>query len=138
VSELGLRFHHLGLAVKAPRPAEVFLRAQGYALGAWVHDPVQRVDLSFCIHPAEPAVEVICPSKGDEDGPLRTILRTSDSLIYHACYQTGDLDGTLRAIHAQGLRALPVSTRKPAVLFGGKEVSFYMVQGIGLVEFLCE
>lgn len=136
MSELGLRFHHLGLAVRSPRPAETFLGAQGYAIGGWVHDPRQRVDVSFCTHRTEPAVEIIC--QGDGDGPLRTMLEAADTLIYHTCYQTEDLDRALGAIKALGLRALPVSPRTPAVLFDHRDVAFYLIQGIGLVEFLCE
>jgi len=35
-----------------------------------------------------------------------------------------------------GLRVLCISDPKPSVLFGGRNVSFYQIDGVGMVEML--
>jgi methylmalonyl-CoA/ethylmalonyl-CoA epimerase len=57
-------------------------------------------------------------------------------LIYHSCFETADLTATLSAWEEKGLRAVCISEPKPAVLFNGRKVSFYMVNGAGLIELL--
>ncbi len=134
--DFGLRFHHLGLALPDPAPAALFLRGQGYDLVAAVRDPLQLADLSMWCHATAPAVEVICPvTRGA--GPVAAILQTrDDGLIYHLCYTTRDLEQTLDLIEQSGLRPFEVSPPKPAVLFGGERVSFYMILGMGLIEII--
>ena len=70
-------------------------------------------------------------------GPVAAILETRpDGLVYHLCYTTMDLDHTLDRIEQSGLRPFEVSPPKPAVLFGGERVSFYMILGLGLIELI--
>jgi Glyoxalase/Bleomycin resistance protein/Dioxygenase superfamily len=132
-----LRFHHLGLAVETPEPAGSFLAQLGYTLGEPVFDPLQNVRLTLCEHPSMPAVEIIC--KGDGKGPLdRLLVKHPEGLVYHICFTTTNLERTLLAFSSSGLRAYCVSPPKPAVLFGGKAVSFYQIVGMGLIELLDE
>ena len=134
--DFGLRFHHLGLALPDPAPAALFLRGQGYGLGATVRDPLQQADLSMWSHATAPSVEVISPVASGE-GPVATILQTRpDGLVYHLCYTTMDLEQSLDRLEHGGLRPFEVSPPKPALLFGGERVSFYMILGMGLIEFI--
>jgi catechol 2,3-dioxygenase-like lactoylglutathione lyase family enzyme len=133
MNEFGLRFHHLGLAVRRPDEARSILGGLGYRLGAPLFDPEQNVNLFMCRHDAMPDIEVIYPGEGK--GPVdRLVARHADGIVYHLCYVTDDLGATLRRFAETGLRAQCVSPPKPAVLFGGSTVSFYMVIGIGLIE----
>jgi methylmalonyl-CoA/ethylmalonyl-CoA epimerase len=133
MNDFGLTFHHLGLAVRTPQAAAAFLGGLGYSLGPSVYDPRQNVLLQMAESPGGPTVEIISPGEGP--GPIdRLITRHSDGLIYHVCYVTEDLNATLTTIKAAGLRAICVSEPTPAVLFGGRPVSFYTVQGLGLIE----
>ncbi|MBF0137861.1 MAG: VOC family protein [Magnetococcus sp. DMHC-1] len=134
MSAYGLTFHHFGLAVTKKERAQKFLRDLGYTLGTEVHDPLQKVRLCMATHPAMPAVELI--AKADETGPLEQILQSSTERIYHLCYQTNDLPQTLAAIKQDGHRLLCISQTKPAILFEGRGVAFYVVSGFGLIEFL--
>lgn len=132
-----LTFHHLGLATAMPAEAAKFLAAQGYDLGEAVFDPLQRVNLRMCTHarPDMPAVELITPS--GEPGPIDNLLaRHQEGLVYHCCYETGDLDGALQALAAAGVRLRRVSPPQPAVLFALRRVSFHQVLGVGLIEIL--
>jgi methylmalonyl-CoA/ethylmalonyl-CoA epimerase len=135
-NKYGLSFHHLGLAVAKPGPALMFLQGLGYKAGKAVFDPLQDVNVQMCEHAAMPLVEVISPGKGD--GPLNALLtRSREGLVYHVSYRTGDLAASLRALEAPpGLRLVCVSPPKPAVLFNGEPVSFYVIAGMGLIEII--
>jgi hypothetical protein len=62
-------------------------------------------------------------------------LKSQDECFYHVCFEVSDLAAALLRIY-QKRRYICASPRKPAVLFGGRHVSFYYAKGIGLVEFL--
>jgi methylmalonyl-CoA/ethylmalonyl-CoA epimerase len=131
----GLTFHHLGLAVPRSDEAATFLSGLGYALGDRVFDPQQNVNLILCRHPHMPAVEIICPGNGP--GPIdKYVSRRPAGIIYHICYETADRIASLAAMTAAGLNPICVAEPLPAVLFGGRAVSFYAVVGIGLIEIL--
>ncbi len=134
-NKFGLTFHHLGLAAKDVGAASRFLSGLGYRAGPMVFDPLQNVNLGMLIHPEMPDVEIIHPAQGA--GPLDDLLSSHrDGLVYHMCYTSCDLDKSLEAIEADGLRLFEVSQPKPAVLFGGKPVSFYVIGGVGLIEII--
>ena len=101
-----------------------------------VFDPLQNVYLGMFTHDVMPDVELICPAEGA--GPLDELLSShKDGLVYHMCYVSNDLGQSLEAIEADSsLRLFEVSPPKPAVLFGGKSVSFYVIGGVGLIEIL--
>lgn len=130
----GLSFDHFGLATRDPERTLSVLRGLGYDAPPAIHDPLQGVNLVLCKHPAMPAVEVIY-SDGN-DGPLDAMLAQQPQSVYHLCFRSNDLTATLKSLKAEGQRVVTVSPPKPAVLFGGREVSFYMVRGFGLIEIL--
>ena len=134
LSDFGLRFDHLGLATRNATQTLAFVRGLGYKDGAVVHDPLQGVNLVLCQHATMPAVEVIFAAA--ESGPLDAILAHQPQATYHLCFRTDKLQASLAAIKAARHRVLAVSPPKPAVLFGGLEVSFYMVRGFGLIEII--
>lgn len=133
MSDALLTFHHYGLAVKSPDEATRFLEALGYARGAALYDPLQRVNLALCEHASMPAVELVWP--GPEASPIDRILRHGPS-IYHTCYATHDANSWLDTMASREIDVLMVSPPTPAILFGGQKVSFHMVSGVGLVELL--
>ncbi len=132
---LGLAFHHLALAVKKDQHALRMLEALGYANGERVFDPQQNVYVRLCTSLAYPTIELVQPAE-DGPGPLDGILARSSEVIYHTCYETPNLFQTLREIDSLGLRCIPLGERKPAILFGGRHVSFYKIFGWGIVELL--
>jgi hypothetical protein len=132
----GLTFHHLGLAVRRPRDAAQFLGGLGYRIDEPVFDPEQNVNLVMCEHPgAMPNVEIIYPADGKS--PIDALIAgRPPGIIYHMCYVAADLPATLAAFDVAGLRALCKVPPVPAVLFGGRRVSFYDIVGIGLCEII--
>ena len=135
INRLSLSFHHLGLAAREPSRAHAFLEALGYRINKFVFDPEQNVNLAMAFHSEMPAVEIIW-STGSA-GPLdRMLEKYAKGVVYHVCYVTEDLKTTLDAFANAELDPFCVSSPKPAVLFGGKLVSFYAIKGIGLIEII--
>lgn len=129
-----LRFHHLGFAVKEPDRALRFLTSIGYSPQPMVTDPLQKVSLIWCPHKSHPPVEVIYPAGAT--GPLTSILTHYSSLIYHVCYETPSVELVVKSLKSAGNSISCVSTPKPAILFGNRRVSFYQINGFGLIELL--
>ena len=136
MQELGLTFHHLGLAAREPEEALKVLRGLGYSCGKIIFDPEQNVRLAMCHHPAMPSVEVIAPGSDGKTPIDRLVAKHGGGIVYHLCYTTKDLAASLAAIQNNGLHATCVAQPAPAVLFGGERVSFYLLDGIGLIEII--
>ena len=124
----------MGLALRKEEEALKFLKGLSYSEGKSVYDPEQKVNLRICEANDLPAVELV--TAGEEEGPLTPILKRYNELVYHTCYETTDLEKSLETMEQDGLRVVPVSPPKPALLFGGRKVSFYTVMGFGLIEIL--
>jgi Glyoxalase/Bleomycin resistance protein/Dioxygenase superfamily len=131
----GCAFHHMGLAVKDDGPALILLGALGYAWGERVFDPLQNVNLRLCTASGRPAVEIVQPG-GEGPSPIDGMISNYSAQIYHTCYETADLAATLAEMKRLGLRLVRISPPTPAILFGGRLVSFYKVQGVGIIELL--
>src|SRR5208337_4362216 len=133
-NQYGLTFHHLGLAVRQPEPAVNFLAGLGSVIGAVVRDGLLSVNARLCTNRGMPAVEIIYAT--EKPGPLSPILKANVSMIYHICYESRNRERSLRALEAAGNRTVLLSPPQPAVLFGGRKVSFYVVAGFGVIELL--
>jgi len=136
MNSAGLRFHHLGLAVRRPRDAARFLAGLGYEFAEPVFDPEQNVNLIMCRHDgAMPNVEIIYPAEGKSPVDALVGLRP-DGIVYHVCYVTDDLSATLAWMEQNGVRAVCAVPPTRAVLFGGCPVAFYNIVGMGLCEII--
>ena len=135
MNEFGLSFHHLGLAVRTPENALVFVKGLDYEIHPSIYDNFQNVNLILCSHELMPNIEIIFPS--DTPGPLDNILKKNSELIYHICYSTMDLEQSLEKIKFIN-KIIAVTYPKPAILFSNKLVSFYKVIGFGLIEIIEE
>ncbi|MCI5225369.1 MAG: VOC family protein [Candidatus Electrothrix sp. AX2] len=134
MNSFGLTFHHFGLAVRSPEKAFAYLEALGYSAGDSVLDPLQKVNLAMQYHDEMPDVEVIWP--GDESSPIDSILKRNESLIYHLCYTSADAQASVASMKAAGFAVMPTTEPRAALLFGGVEVSFYYIDGFGLIELI--
>ncbi|WP_175152635.1 VOC family protein [Paraburkholderia ultramafica] len=136
LNRFGLTFHHLGLAVKRPDAAIAFLEALGYKIGEVVFDALQTVNVVMCSHESMPSIEIIFPAEGTS--PIdRFLQRHKEGLVYHMCFETRDIESSLSKVKAdKALQLIDVSPPTPAVLFGGDLVSFYLIEGVGLIEII--
>jgi hypothetical protein len=130
----GLEFHHFGLAVRSPDAAFRYLNDLGYREGSSCYDPLQKVNLAMRHHDDMPDVEVIWP--GHEPSPIDKMLKRTDSMIYHLCYTSKNVEASLAALEQAGMEVLPLGMAQPAQLFDGVEVSFYSITGVGIIEII--
>ena len=132
---LGIRFHHLGLLTDQPGAAATALTLLGFGVAEPVFDPLQGVELRMAEgHNDFARIEIITPGSGDS--ALSKLVKRRGDYMYHSCFTVKKVSATLAALADLGLRVVTVSEPKPAVLFGGKLVSFHSVEGLGLVEFI--
>jgi len=136
MNEYNLNFHHFGLAVVNPKKAMSFLKGLGYTFNEPVYDPLQSIDLIWCESSSMPSVELIYSSANNANSPIRNILKNTTELIYHVCYESEDVDASIHLIKESSNRVIGISKPKPAILFAGKNVSFYKVDGFGIIEIL--
>jgi methylmalonyl-CoA/ethylmalonyl-CoA epimerase len=136
LTHYGLQFHHFGLAVRDTASAVTVLKGMGYTIGQRIMYLLQNVMLIWCDHEHMPAVELVSPT--DTSGPLDNMLANQPELFYHICYSAEDIDSSVTAIRESGVRVLPVSPPKPAILFDGRRVGFYQIKGFGLIEIVEE
>lgn len=128
-----LVFHHLGLLSSHPETTADRLKALGYRVEESIVDPLQDVSLRMAIAgDGSPSVEIITPLRFDS--PLGRQLKTRDNSVYHLCYLAPGFDEAEMILGGDSGRVFLVSEPKEAVLFGGKRVAFYFVEGLGLVE----
>jgi hypothetical protein len=133
-NRFGLNFHHFGLAVRDPQDAFHYLRSLGYTISSSVHDPLQRVNLALWSHPEMPGVEVVWPADGPS--PIDTMIKHHSGLVYHLCYTAESPESAVVAIEQAGLNIVAAGTPKEAALFGGREVAFFFVENVGLIEII--
>jgi hypothetical protein len=134
MNRYGLEFHHFGLAVRSPEAAFRYLEDLGYSAGSACYDPLQKVNLAMRHHDRMPDVEVIWP--GTEASPIDRMLKRNDSMIYHLCYTSADVERSVAALEEAGLEVLPLGLAQPALLFDDMEVSFYSITGVGIIEII--
>src|SRR5476651_538312 len=96
MNRYGLKFHHLGLAVKSSEAAFRYLEDLGYRPGSACYDPLQKVHLAMRHHDHMPDVEVIWP--GSEVSPIDRMLKRNDGMIYHLCYTSDDVERSVVAL----------------------------------------
>jgi catechol 2,3-dioxygenase-like lactoylglutathione lyase family enzyme len=133
-ARFGLAFHHFGMAVPEPDAVSLCLSVLGYVNGNQAYDPLQKVNLAMRHHADLPDIEIIWP--GREPSPIDRIIKRNGGMIYHLCFEVDDGQATADAFEAAGLEVCPVSPPTPAILFGGRHVSFFSLGGLGLIELL--
>ena len=126
-----LKFHHHGLAVRNPTPAQEWLVTLGYDFTEIVYDPLQFVYVQLAKREDTPTVELIWSDK--ENSPLKHWLQSSPTMIYHTCYEVDNIAETVGYLRSQG-KAIPIGRPQPAVLFEGRFIQFVHLKGFGLIE----
>ena len=134
-ARFGLAFHHFGMAVAEPVAVSRCLAVLGYVNGSQAFDPLQKVNLAMRHHAAMPDIEIIWP--GPEPSPIDRMIKRNGNMFYHICFEVDDDQAAFDAFEAAGLDVCAVSPPTPAVLFGGRHVSFLSLEGLGLIELLC-
>jgi methylmalonyl-CoA/ethylmalonyl-CoA epimerase len=127
--------HHIGYVVPSIAAAGArFAKSLG---AVWderiIHDPLQKVFVSFLIQGNELAPQIELVEPAGEDSPVLEFLKRGGGL-HHLCYEVGDLD-----LHIQQMRAgRSMLARAPltAVAFDGRRIGWMLTPDRLLVEYL--
>jgi methylmalonyl-CoA/ethylmalonyl-CoA epimerase len=127
--------HHLGFAVSSiSAVAEEFaVSVSARWNGEIIHDPIQRVRVSFFspVDPQNPVFELVEPAS--EASPVSNFLKKGGGL-HHVCYEIDDLDPGLR--EARGVGLVIVANPVPAVAFAGRRIAWVCSKRRLLIELL--
>jgi methylmalonyl-CoA/ethylmalonyl-CoA epimerase len=127
--------HHLGFAVSSISAVadEFALSMSAHWDGEIIHDPIQRVRVSFFspIDPHNPVFELVEPAS--ETSPVSNFLKRGGGL-HHVCYEIDDLDAGLREARCVGL--VIVANPAPAVAFAGRRIAWVCSKRRMLMELL--
>ena len=127
--------HHLGFAVSSiSAVAEEFaLSMSAHWDGEIIHDPIQRVRVSFFspVDARNPVFELVEPAS--EASPVTNFLKKGGGL-HHVCYEIDDLDEGLREARSVGL--VIVAPPAPAVAFAGRRIAWVCSKRRLLMELL--
>lgn len=131
----GVSFHHVGLLTDNPDAAVTVLSVLGYSIDRPVTDELQDVHLQMAhAGPGTAQIEIIAPRSAKS--PLMRLLRRRDDHMYHSCFCVRSVDAVKAAIMQNGLELHTIMPPTPSILFGSAMVSFYVIQGLGLIELL--
>ena len=128
-----MKFHHYGIACKDFKNLKSFYRMQNYSIGKEVYDSIQNVELVFCKSPVHPNIELIKPF--NKKSPINNFLKFSETSIYHSCYATKKNEKQVMDFF-KNQKIIKISGPNPAILFDNKNVSFYYVKNVGIIEIL--
>lgn len=124
------QLHHVGYACKNISEALEWVLASGVRvihISKEIFDPLQGVSLCFIKLDGAPNIELVAGE------PVKNFLTHKVATEYHICYEVEDLDLEIAEYLTQG--AVLISEKKPAVLFGNRQVVFLQTQQ-GIVELL--
>lgn len=117
----GLRFDHIGMAVRSIRDAA------GAAVEI-IEDPVQRVSVAF-VDMGGVRVELVEPLGAES--PVRNSLDKGHTLL-HVCFGVADLDQAIAAGRRHGMHRLTAPVAAPA--FDGRRIVWLFNKQFGLIE----
>jgi methylmalonyl-CoA/ethylmalonyl-CoA epimerase len=127
--------HHLGFVVSSiSAVAEEFAASMSARWdGEIIHDPIQRVRVSFfsAVDARNPVFELVEPAS--EASPVGNFLKKGGGL-HHVCYEIDDLESGLREASVVGL--VTVADPQPAVAFGGRRIAWVCSKKRLLMELL--
>ena len=127
--------HHIGYVV--PSIAAVGTRFAKSLGATWdeqiIHDPLQRVFVSFIAPVIESAAQIELVEPAGDDSPVRAFLQRGGGL-HHLCYEVDDLDSHMEKMRAQG--SVPAKPPLPAVAFDGRHIAWMLTPDRLLLEFL--
>ena len=128
-----VKFSHIGIIVKNIQKfgqiLETLLCAE--PISEVVEDPNQKAFLQM-YRSGETFLELIAPAS--EDSSVQTALKRHGEGLAHLCFETNDLEQTLKNIRKQGVLVFRSPT--PAALFAGKKVAFAILPNQMIVEFV--
>ena len=131
----GLKFNHIGLAVRDIDKAKKFLEFNGYSLLNEAIDPNQNIRASLMQHKTLFDMEIISKINQSDITPIDKLIQHNSSAIYHICYECNEIDKLRNEMKENNLFFKEIVKKMYSPLFK-KEVSFYITDSIGMVEII--
>lgn len=131
-----MKIHHLGLLTSDIHSSKRALESLGYRETAEANDDLQGAHLKmFEQYTSAPRIELVKPF--DTNLPLKKLLKHKSDHMYHVCIEADTIDLAERNLKSiSDGKIIKLSEEKPAILFGGRLVCFFLCPGLGLVEVL--
>lgn len=133
---MSVRFHHIGFVVQS-----IDAQVQGFIAslraewdGRIIHDPIQKVRVTFLRTANDPAGVVELVEPASDDAPVQRFIAKSGGGLHHLCYEVDDLEAELARMRS--LRAVVVKKPQPAVAFDGRRIAWVSTAERLLVEYL--
>lgn len=129
-----MNIHHIGYLVDDIHAATNEMRRLGFETQGEVKtDPIRQVYITFMNNNGY-VVELVQPV--DQDSPMYSLRKKYRNTPYHICYQTSDIQHTIKTLCAeQG--CMLIATPQPAVAMQNAPlVAFLMNTQIGMIELL--
>ncbi len=133
-NKLECSLDHIGIAVNSIDAMEEYYKSMSFVNTAATFDPLQNASLVMLKKDGLDSIELVYMS----DIERRTYISDGNKVgkPYHLCYRVKNFSEVLKELDNNNIPWEIVSQAKQAVLFGGKEVMFIHVQGVGVIEFL--
>ncbi|HYZ71433.1 MAG TPA: VOC family protein [Chthoniobacterales bacterium] len=127
--------HHIGYVV--PSIAAVGARFAKSVAANWderiIHDPLQKVFVSFFTPAGESTTQIELVEPSAEDSPVVAFLNRGGGL-HHLCYEVDNLELHMQLMRADG--SVPARSPLPAVAFDGRRIAWMLTPDRLLLEFL--
>ena len=127
----GLTFHHIGVACRNFETETRTFAMLGYRPeGPDFHDPRQGIHGRFLVG-AGPRLELL---RNDAEPGVLTPWLKKGVRFYHLAYEAIDLASEMSKLERVGAKCVvqPV----PAVAFGGRSITFFMLPNVTLIELI--
>jgi methylmalonyl-CoA/ethylmalonyl-CoA epimerase len=128
--------HHAGFVVASIAATAASMAQQlGFEWdGEVIHDPLQKVRVTFLKNPmaGESQVELVEPA--DPKSPVTRFLEEHGGGLQHLCYEVDNLEAELKRVRGSG--AVIAKRPQPAVAFGGRRIAWVLTKERLLVEYL--
>lgn len=126
----GLKFHHIGYAVKSIDETANFYVSKGWTLSEETIDPIQNTKIAFLKRDGFPLMELVAPV--DETSPIVKTLDKVGVSTYHVCYGVNDLEDVVKQLRKE--KFLPLFKPVPANALDNKRICYLYNAIVGLIE----
>lgn len=127
-----MKVHHVGYVVQNIEKAKQVFLGLGFSFDDTVEDNGRAINICFGKNGNE-IVELVTPLQG-KDSPVSKLLKKNGPMPYHFCFETRDIDDTVRRLQEEQKGWMVIAKACAAPAIDNARVSFLYQKDIGLVE----
>jgi methylmalonyl-CoA/ethylmalonyl-CoA epimerase len=125
-----LKFHHIGVLTNSIDNSTNRYVEFGYKSTNVIHDPIQNVNICFLSKKKHPIIELIEPVS--DGSKVFSILQKNGSGPYHTCYETEDIQSTIKILKSKHF--IQISNPVKAIAISNRLICFLYSKELGLIE----